>query len=118
MQALATKFLTKAPLNAVEQSVITGINLNKELVKQETSNVVKNMASKVVAKVRDKATQKAIINLAKDGLEAKAEDVAMNMVAAKPTLGGAIKVGTTGKGTYNPIAVAGNYKPGATTQRT
>jgi len=118
MQALASKLLTKAPLSAVEQGVVTGINLNKELVKQETSNVVKNMASKVVAKVRDKATQKAIINLAKDGLEAKAEDVAMNMVASKPTLGGAIKVGTTGKGTYNPIAVAGNYKPGGTSQRT
>ena len=98
MQALATKFLTKAPLNAVEQSVITGINLNKELVKQETNNLVKSMASKAVAKVRDKVTQKAIMNLAKDGLEAKAEDVAMNMVAAKPTLGGAIKMGTSGRG--------------------
>jgi hypothetical protein len=98
MQLLATKFLTRAPLNAVEQGVITGINLNKELVKQETNNLVKSMASKAVAKVRDKVTQKAIMNLAKDGLEAKAEDVAMDKVAAKPTLGGAIKMGTSGRG--------------------
>jgi hypothetical protein len=56
------------------------------------------MASKAVAKVRDKVTQKAIMNLAKDGLEAKAEDVAMDKVAAKPTLGGAIKMGTSGRG--------------------
>jgi hypothetical protein len=98
MQLLATKFLTRAPLNAVEQGVIKGINLNKELVKQETNNLVKSMASKAVAKVRDKVTQKAIMNLAKDGLEAKAEDVAMDMVAAKPTLGGANKMGTSGRG--------------------
>jgi hypothetical protein len=102
MQALASKLLTKAPLNAVEQGVISGINLNKELIKQETNSVVKSMASKAVAKVRDKVTQKAIMNLAKDGLEAKAEDVAMNMVAAKPTLGGAIKLGTSGSGMVPP----------------
>ena len=98
MQALASKLLTKAPLSAVEQGVVNGINLNKALVKQETSNVIKSMASKAVAKVRDKATQKVMMNLAKDGLEAKAEDVAMDKVAAKPTLGGAIKMGTSGRG--------------------
>ena len=88
MQALASKLLTKAPLNAVEQGVINGINLNKALIKQETSNVVKSMASKAVAKVRDKATQKVMMNLAKDGLEAKAEDVAMTVAATKPTYRG------------------------------
>ena len=98
MQALVVKLASKAPLDVVEQGVIKGINLNKELIKQETNSVVKSMASKAVAKVRDKVTQKAIMNLAKDGLEAKAEDVTMNMVAAKPTLGGAIKMGTSGRG--------------------
>jgi hypothetical protein len=107
MQSLASKLLTKAPLNAVEQGVVSGINLNKALVKQETNNVIKSMASKAVAKVRDKATQKVMMNLAKDGIEAKAEDVAMGVVAAKPTYTGAIKSGT-----------AGTIKPGGTTQRT
>ena len=88
MQALASKLLTKAPLSAVEQGVVNGINLNKALVKQETSNVIKSMASKAVAKVRDKATQKVMMNLAKDGIEAKAEDVAMTIASAKPTYRG------------------------------
>jgi hypothetical protein len=88
MQALASKLLTKAPLSAVEQGVVNGINLNKALIKQETSNVIKSMASKAVAKVRDKATQKVMMNLAKDGLEAKAEDVAMTVAATKPTYRG------------------------------
>jgi hypothetical protein len=117
MQALASKLFTNAPLNAVEQGVVSGINLNKELIKQETNNVVKSMASKVVAKVEDKATQKALMNLAKDGIEVKAEDVAMNMVAAKPVQG-AIKAGTTGKRTFDTLSITGNYKPGGTTQRT
>jgi hypothetical protein len=84
MQLLATKFLTRAPLNAVEQGVITGINLNKELIKQETNSVVKNMAAKAVAKVTNKETKKAMMDIAKEGLEIKAEDIAMNMVASSP----------------------------------
>ena len=84
MQALATKFLTRAPLNAVEQGVLTGINLNKELIKQETNSVVKNMAAKAVAKVTNKETKKVMIDIAKEGLEAKAEDIAMNMASSSP----------------------------------
>ena len=117
MQALVTKLASKVPLNAVEQGVVTGINLNKELIKRETNNVVKNIASKAVGKMTSKASKEAMIDIAKEGLEMKAEDIAMSMVAAKPVQG-AIKAGTTGKGAYNPIAVVGNYKPGGTTQRT
>jgi hypothetical protein len=117
MQALASKLLTKAPLSAVEQSVVSGINLNKALIKQETNNVIKSMASKAVAKVRDKATQKVMMNLAKDGIEAKVEDFVMNIAsAAKPTYRGPIKAGATS--TYNPAAGLGAYKPGGTTQQT
>jgi hypothetical protein len=85
MQALASKLLTRAPLSAVEQGVVTGINLNKELVKQETNNLVKSMASNAASKVKDTATKKAIMNIAKDGIEKGAEEVAMNMAATKPT---------------------------------
>jgi len=116
MQALASKLLTRAPLSAVEQGVVTGINLNKELVKQETNNLVKSMASNAVSKVRDTTTKKAIMNIAKDGIEVGAEEVAMNMVAAKPVQG-AIKAGTTGKRKFDTLSITGNYKPGGTTQR-
>jgi hypothetical protein len=74
------------------------------------------MASKAVAKVRDKATQKVMMNLAKDGVEATVEDFAMNIAASKPTYRGPIKAGATS--TYNPAAGLGNYKPGGTTQQT
>jgi hypothetical protein len=40
------------------------------------------MASKAVAKVRDKSTQKVMMNLAKDGIEAKAEDVGDKLIQA------------------------------------
>ena len=113
MQTLASKLFSQAPLNAVEQGVVGGINLNKELIKQETNNLVKNMASKVVAKIEDPAIQKKLINLSKDGIQMKAENTAMNMAATQP-----IQAGTTGKGTYNPLSVTGNYKPGGTTKRT
>jgi hypothetical protein len=116
MQALATKFLTKAPLNAVEQSVITGISLNKELIKQETNSVIKNIASNAATKATDSTTKKIMGDIAKEGIEISAEEIAMNMVPTKPTYRGAIKVGTTGQGTYKQIA--GTYKPGGTTQRT
>ncbi len=119
MQALAAKLVTKAPLNAVEQGVLTGINLNKELIKQGTNSVVKNMAAKAVAKVTDKATKKAMMDIAKEGLEMKAEDIAMSMVAAKPAYQGAIKgglppyrgaikAGITGSGlTSKPTSIPG-----------
>ena len=113
MQTLASKLFSQAPLNAVEQGVVSGINLNKELVKQETNNFVKNMASKVVTKVEDPAIQKKLLGLSKDGIQMKAENTAMNMAASQP-----IQAGTTGKGTYNPLSVTGNYKPGGTTKRT
>jgi hypothetical protein len=116
MQALATKFLTKAPLNAVEQSVITGISLNKELIKQETNSVIKNIASNAATKATDSTTKKIMGDIAKEGIEISAEEIAMNMIPTKPTYRGAIKVGTTGQGTYKQIA--GTYKPGGTTQRT
>jgi hypothetical protein len=78
MQALASKLFSQAPLNAVEQGVVSGINLNKELIKQETNNVVKNLASKVVAKVEDPAIQKKLLGLSKDGIQMKAENTAMD----------------------------------------
>ena len=78
MQALASKLFNKAPLNSVEQGVVTGINLNKELIKQETNNVVKNLASKVVTKVEDPAIQKKLLSLSKDGIQMKAENTAMD----------------------------------------
>ena len=116
MQLLATKFLTRAPLNAVEQGVITGINLNKELVKQETNSVIKSIASNAATKATDSTTKKIMGDIAKEGIEISAEEIAMNMVPRKPTYRGAIKLGTTGQGTYNQIP--GRYKPGGTTQRT
>jgi hypothetical protein len=79
MEALASKVITNAPLSAVEQGVVSGINLNKELVKQETNNFVKNMASKVVTKVEDPAIQKKLLGLSKDGIQVKAENTAMDM---------------------------------------
>jgi hypothetical protein len=84
MQLLATKFLTKAPLNAVEQSVITGINLNKELVKQETNNLVKSMASNAATKATDTTTKKIMNDIAKEGIEISAEEIAMNMASSNP----------------------------------
>ena len=84
MQALATKFLTRAPLNAVEQGVITGINLNKELIKQETNVVVKNMAANAVTITADTTTKKALKNIAKEGIEVGAEEIAMNMASSNP----------------------------------
>ena len=84
MQALATKFLTKAPLNAVEQGVITGINLNKELIKQETNSVVKNMAANAVTKATDSATKRVLKDIAKEGIEISAEEIAMNMASSSP----------------------------------
>jgi hypothetical protein len=119
MQLLATKFLTKAPLNAVEQGVITGINLNKELIKQETNSVVKNMASTAFTRTADAATKKVLKNIANQGIEVGAGEIAMNMVVAKPTYQGAIKgglppyrgavkAGTTGSGlTYRPATIPG-----------
>jgi hypothetical protein len=85
MQALASKLFSQAPLNAVEQGVVSGINLNKELIKQETNNLVKNMASKVVAKIEDPATHKKLMDLSKTGIQVKAENTAMNMAATQPT---------------------------------
>ena len=84
MQALATKFLTRAPLNAVEQGVITGINLNKELIKQETNSVVKNMAANAVTKATDSATKRVLKDIAKEGIEISAEEIAMNMASSSP----------------------------------
>jgi hypothetical protein len=84
MQALATKFLTKAPLNAVEQSVITGINLNKELIKQETNSVIKNIASNAATKATDSTTKKIMGDIAKEGIEISAEEIAMNMASSNP----------------------------------
>ena len=76
MQALATKVLTKAPLNAVEQGVVSGINLNKELIKQETNSVIKTMAANAAAKATD--------STAKEGIEISAEEIAMNMASTNP----------------------------------
>jgi hypothetical protein len=84
MQLLATKFLTRAPLNAVEQGVITGINLNKELVKQETNNLVKSMASNAATKATDTTTKKIMNDIAKEGIEISAEEIAMNMASSNP----------------------------------
>lgn len=84
MQLLATKLLTKAPLNAVEQGVITGINLNKELIKQETNSVVKNMAANAVTKATDSTTKKIMGDIAKEGIEISAEEIAMNMASSSP----------------------------------
>ena len=84
MQALATKFLTRAPLNAVEQGVITGINLNKELIKQETNSVIKNIASNAATKATDTTTKKIMGDIAKEGIEVGAEEMAMNAVASAP----------------------------------
>jgi hypothetical protein len=84
MQLLATKFLTRAPLNAVEQGVITGINLNKELVKQETNNLVKSMASNAATKATDTTTKKIMSDIAKEGIEISAEEIAMNMASSNP----------------------------------
>jgi hypothetical protein len=84
MQALATKFLTRAPLNAVEQGVITGINLNKELIKQETNSVIKNIASNAATKATDTTTKKIMSDIAKEGIEIGAEEIAMNMASTNP----------------------------------
>ena len=107
MQALATKFLTKAPLNAVEQGVITGINLNKELIKQETNVVVKNMAANAVTRTADTTTKKALKNIAKEGIEVGAEEIAMNMASSSPSQK-AVGTGITGLksswGAKSPVA--------------
>ena len=84
MQLLTTKLITKAPLNAVEQGVITGINLNKELIKQETNSLVKNMASNAATRTTDTATKKIMGNIAKEGIDISAEEMAMNSVASAP----------------------------------
>jgi len=84
MQALATKFLTRAPLNAVEQGVITGINLNKELIKQETNSVIKNIASNAATKATDTTTKKIMSDIAKEGIEIGAEEITMNMASSNP----------------------------------
>lgn len=84
MQALATKVLTKAPLNAVEQGVVSGINLNKELVKQETNSVIKTMAANAAAKATNNTTKKVMGNIAKEGIEISAEEIAMNMASTNP----------------------------------
>jgi hypothetical protein len=73
MTALATKVLSKTPLNSVEQGVLTGIQANAALIKQEASNTVKNMASRAVAKVADSTTKKSLEHVAKHGLEKGAE---------------------------------------------
>jgi hypothetical protein len=84
MQLLATKFLTKAPLNAVEQGVITGINLNKELIKQETNSVVKNIASNAFARTPNATTKKVLKDIANQGIEVSAGEIAMNMASSNP----------------------------------
>ena len=121
MQALATKFLTKAPLNAVEQGVITGINLNKELIKQETNVVVKSMAANAVTRTADTTTKKALKNIAKEGIEVGAEEIAMNMASSSPSqkaVGTGIKQ-AVGKNLYDvhtgrmasaAAAVSGRYQ--------
>jgi hypothetical protein len=85
MQLLATKFLTKAPLNAVEQGVITGINLNKELIKQETNSVVKNIASNAFARTPNATTKKVLKDIANQGIEVSAGEIAMNAASSSPT---------------------------------
>ena len=85
MQLLASKLLTKAPLNAVEQGVIKGINLNKELIKQETNSVVKNMAANAATRTTDTVIKKELKNIAKEGIEVGAEEIAMNMASSSPS---------------------------------
>ena len=100
MQLLASKLVTKAPLNAVEQGVITGINLNKELIKQETNSVVKNMAANAATKATDSTTKKVLKDIANQGIEVSTGEIAMNAVSS----GQAPRALTTGlptRGTTN-----------------
>lgn len=105
MQALAAKLVTKVPLNAVEQGVVTGINLNKELIKQETNVVVKNMAANAVTKATDSTTKKFLKDVAKEGIEVSAEEIATNMVASSGQAQKAVGTGIQSSwGAKSPVA--------------
>ncbi len=84
MKALASKILTKAPLNAVEQGVLTGVQANSALIRQEANNVVKNYASRAVASVTNASTKKSLEHVAKHGLEKGAEHALVHSVGSHP----------------------------------
>jgi hypothetical protein len=88
MTALATKVLSKTPLNSVEQGVMTGVQANAALIKQEANNTIRNMATKAVAKVTDSTTKKSLEHVAKHGLEKGTEHAiahaVLPQVAPKP----------------------------------
>jgi hypothetical protein len=88
MTALATKVLSKTPLNSVEQGVMTGVQANAALIKQEANNTIRNMATKAVAKVTDSTTKKSLEHVAKHGLEKGTEHAIAHavvpQVAPKP----------------------------------
>jgi hypothetical protein len=81
MTALATKVLSKTPLNSVEQGVMTGVQANAALIKQEANNTIRNMATKAVAKVTDSTTKKSLEHVAKHGLEKGTEHAIAHAVA-------------------------------------
>ena len=88
MTALATKVLSKTPLNSVEQGVMTGVQANAALIKQEANNTIRNMATKAVSKVTDPTTKKSLEHVAKHGLEKGTEHAIAHavvpQVAPKP----------------------------------
>ena len=81
MTALATKVLAKTPLNSVEQSVMTGVQANAALIRQESNNTVRNLATKAIAKVTDANTKKSLEHVAKHGLEKGTEHAIAHAVA-------------------------------------
>ena len=81
MTALATKVLAKTPLNSVEQSVMTGVQANAALIRQEANNTVRNLATKAIAKVTDANTKKSLEHVAKHGLEKGTEHAIAHAVA-------------------------------------
>jgi len=91
MAALATKILTKAPLTSVEQGVLTGVEANALLIRQEAGNTVKNMAANAVTKVADSAAnstvKKSLEHIAKHGIEKGIETGAEHAISHAATSG-------------------------------
>jgi hypothetical protein len=102
MTALATKLLTKKPLNSVEQGVMMGVQANAALIRQEANNTVKNMATRAVVKVTDSTTKESLKHVAKHGLEKGTEHAIAHQVAphgVQPKVAGTPTRGTTNMNT-------------------
>ena len=81
MTALATKVLRKAPLNAVEQGVLTGLQANSALVQQQANLTVKAMAANAAQKIADTTVKKSVQHIAKHGVEKGTEHAIAHAVA-------------------------------------